>query len=151
MRLVENQEWAAVLLVQPCALLMAALWAAVPVGSHTESLNAAMVSFQYAVWRRWMLRRAAGFRLVGRLMVGVCQHISTLLNILWSRREPPLLVVELLLLLDEGLELNRQLQQFLAQDLGSHRCFPLRVLAQGAEEIRFSVDHSHFRCLASTF
>ena len=47
MRLVENQEWAAVLLAQPCALLMAALWAAVPVGSHTESLNAAMVSFQY--------------------------------------------------------------------------------------------------------
>ena len=47
MRLVENQEWAAVLLVQPCALLMAALWAVVPVGSHTESLNAAMVSFQY--------------------------------------------------------------------------------------------------------
>ena len=47
MRLVENQEWAAVLLAQPCALLMAALWAVVPVGSHTESLNAAMVSFQY--------------------------------------------------------------------------------------------------------
>ena len=47
MRLVENQEWAAVLLVQPGALLMAALWAAVPVGSHTESLNATMVSFQY--------------------------------------------------------------------------------------------------------
>ena len=90
MRLVENQEWAAVLLAQPCALLMAALWAAVPVGSHTKSLNAAMVSFQYgpAVWRRWMLRRASGFAcpLVGRLMVGVCQHISTLLNILWSRK-----------------------------------------------------------------
>ena len=47
MRLVENHEWAAVLLAQPCALLMAALWAAVPVGSHTESLNAAMVWFQY--------------------------------------------------------------------------------------------------------
>ena len=47
MRLVENQEWAAVLLDQPCAPLMAALWAAVPVGSHTESLNAAMFSFQY--------------------------------------------------------------------------------------------------------
>ena len=47
MRLVENHEWAAVLLAQPCALLMAALWAVVPVGSHTESLNAAMVSFQY--------------------------------------------------------------------------------------------------------
>ena len=46
MRLVENHEWAAVLLAQPCALLMAALWAAVPVGSHTESLNAAMVWFQ---------------------------------------------------------------------------------------------------------
>ena len=92
MRLVENQEWAAVLLAQPCALLMAALWAAVPVGSHTESLNAAMVSFQYG-------RRCGGAGcsvgplqfacpLVGRLMVGVCQHISTLLNILWSRREP---------------------------------------------------------------
>ena len=45
--MVENHEWAAVLLAQPCALLMAALWAVVPVGSHTESLNAAMVSFQY--------------------------------------------------------------------------------------------------------
>ena len=80
------------LLVQPCALLMAALWAVVPVGSHTGSLNAAMVSFQYG-------RRCGGAGcsvgpldsacpLVGRLMVGVCQHISTLLNILWSRREP---------------------------------------------------------------
>ena len=44
MRLVENQ-WAAVLLSQPCALLMAA---SVPVGSHTESL------------RRWSRSSMAG-------------------------------------------------------------------------------------------
>ena len=49
MRLVENHELAAVLLAQPCALLMAALWSAVPIGSHTELLNAAMVSFQYGL------------------------------------------------------------------------------------------------------
>ena len=92
MRLVENQEWAAVLLAQPCALLMAALWAA---GSGRQPYRVAvcgdgLVPVRPAVWRRWMLRRASGFAcpLVGRLMVGVCQHISTLLNILWSRREP---------------------------------------------------------------
>ena len=72
MRLVENHELAAVLLAQPCALLMAALWSAVPIGSHTELLNAAMVSFQYgpcglaaseALWGRWS--RLAGVRAFG--------------------------------------------------------------------------------------
>ena len=49
MRLVENQEWTAVLLSQPCAVLMAVLWSAVPSGSQSESLNAVMVSFQYGL------------------------------------------------------------------------------------------------------
>ena len=48
-RLVENHEWAAVLLVQPCVVLMAALWPAVPSGSQRESLNAAMFWLQYGL------------------------------------------------------------------------------------------------------
>ena len=46
MRLVENHEWAAVLLAQPCALLMGESWSVVPSGSHREMLRAATVSFQ---------------------------------------------------------------------------------------------------------
>ena len=45
MRLVENQEWAAVLLSQGCVVLMGESWSVVPSGSHREMLRAATVSF----------------------------------------------------------------------------------------------------------
>ena len=46
MRLVENHEWAAVLLDQPCGVLMSESWSAVLFGSQRKLLKAAIVSDQ---------------------------------------------------------------------------------------------------------
>ena len=46
MRLVENHEWAAVLLSQGCVVLMSESWSAVLFGSRSELLKAAIVSDQ---------------------------------------------------------------------------------------------------------
>ena len=61
MRFVENQEWAAVLLVQPCAVLMSEPRSAVPAGSQRAALKAALVWFQYG------LRSSGVGRCVGSL------------------------------------------------------------------------------------
>ena len=46
MRLVENQEWAAVLLSQDCVVLMSESWFAVLFGNQRKLLKAAIVSDQ---------------------------------------------------------------------------------------------------------